>query len=197
MKSTRIYVYTKNIDSNYSAAKDYIPVPSNVKRITSVCCVLHNAEGYISLLREIDETQILNEMRLEDSKRHINKKKVSVNVPNDSDIKFVLKLTKILRTSDVTAEVRTPKIIGETYQQYGVDVTRVYYLYAEVVTDGNGNVTLTDHTARFETYHEGIYTTGNGKQWVLIPNPEAEPQPVYDATCTLKIIFEYEEDNDV
>lgn len=71
MKSTRIYVYTKAIDSNYSAAKDYIPIPSNVKRITSVCCVLHNAEGYISLLREIDETQILNEMRLEDSKQHI------------------------------------------------------------------------------------------------------------------------------
>lgn len=193
MKSTRIYVYTKAIDSNYSAAKDYIPIPSNVKRITSVCCVLHNAEGYISLLREIDETQILNEMRLEDSKQHINKKKVSVNVLNDSDIKFVLKLTKVLRTSDVISTIRTPKIIGDTHHQYGTDITQIYYSYVEVV-DG----VITDEFINLTGYYENGFTTNLGKHYVLYPRPDAVPQPVYDTTCTLKIIFEYEEeDNDV
>ena len=87
MKRTRIYVYTKPIDSNYTAHKGYIPIPSNVRNIKSICPVLHNADGYISLLKEMDEEQILNEMRIEDENPHINTRKVDVSVsPDNSDI---------------------------------------------------------------------------------------------------------------
>lgn len=96
MKRTRIYIYQTNIDSNYSAHKGYIPIPLNVKNIKSICPVLHNAEGYISLLRELDEEQILNEMRLEDDKQHINAKKVDIDISEEnSDMKYILRITEL------------------------------------------------------------------------------------------------------
>ncbi len=132
MKRSRIYEFQKTIDSNYSAHKGFIPIPLKVRNIKSVCPILHNAEGYISLLKEVDEEQILNEMRLTDDKMHFNSKKVDVDVfPDNTDIKFILRLTKIFNTKDIT----------------------------------------------------GYVTKKTG-----------EIQPIFNSTCTLKILIEYEED---
>lgn len=190
MKRTRIHVYTTSIDSNYTAHKGYIPIPSNVRNIKSICPVLHNAEGYISLLKELDEEQILNEMRIEDDKMHINSKKVDVSVtPDNSDIKFVLKLTKIIRTA---------KIIGVTqdlrydHEKAGESVAWYDYRYQKI--DENGNfVPPSKGGIHSSTNYEGKeYIDEKGVRYVLQTNQN--PKNVYDTACTLKIIIEYEED---
>ncbi|MCR4559739.1 MAG: hypothetical protein K5685_06635 [Bacteroidales bacterium] len=120
MKRKRIYMYQQAIDSNYSAHKGYISIPLNVTNIKSVCCVLHNAEGYISIVKEINEEQIINEMRLSDDKMHINSKKVNVDVvPDNADLKFVLKLTKIYH-GDITGQKQQD---SKTTNIYSTDCT--------------------------------------------------------------------------
>ena len=184
MKRTRIHVYTKTIDSNYTAQKGYIPIPSNVRNIKSVCPVLHNAEGYISLLKELDEEQILNEMRIEDDKMHINSKKVDVSVtPDNSDIKYVLRLTKIYRNKKVSGVQKSYKTehnsSGAVYTSYD------YYK----VVDGVVNKRL---IYQAQTFKGMEFTNDNGDHYVLVP-PEDCQKNVYDTTCILKIIIEYEE----
>ena len=184
MKRTRIYVYTKQIDSNYTAHKGYIPIPSNVRNIKSICPVLHNADGYISLLKEMDEEQILNEMRIEDENPHINTRKVDVSVsPDNSDIKFVLRLTKIHLTKRLKSVAISPKFEREIPGGYKSDV----YFYKNT----------TDEGFDFETkeYLGLEYISPNdGDVFRLVYPPDAQPINGYDTTCTLKIIIEYEED---
>ena len=185
MKRTRIHVYTTSIDSNYTAHKGYIPIPSNVRNIKSICPVLHNAEGYISLLKELDEEQILNEMRIEDDKMHINSKKVDVSVtPDNSDIKFVLKLTKIIRTAKITGVTQD---LRYEYLTSGA----IYRDYTYWKVDENGVADKT-HTRRLVVYKGKEFTDESGERYVLGLNQD--PKNVYNTACTLKIIIEYEED---
>jgi hypothetical protein len=129
MKRTRIHLFQKEIDSNYSAHKGYIPIPINVRNIKTICPVLHNAEGYISLLKELDEEQVLNEMRLEDDKMHLNSKKVAVDVtPDNADLKFILRLTKVLPQLWGRKEVRTT----ETTTVNGEETTVEHVEYKDV-----------------------------------------------------------------
>ena len=184
MKRTRIYVYTKQIDSNYTAHKGYIPIPSNVRNIKSICPVLHNADGYISLLKEMDEEQILNEMRIEDENPHINTRKVDVSVsPDNSDIKFVLRLTKIHRTKRLKSVAISPKFEGTMSGGY----TYEYYRYKNLTHEGFD--TTTDEYKGLE-----FTMSQNGNVFRLVYPPDAQPINGYDTTCTLKIIIEYEED---
>jgi hypothetical protein len=182
MKRTRIYVYTKPIDSNYTAHKGYIPIPSNVRNIKSICPVLHNADGYISLLKEMDEEQILNEMRIEDENPHINTRKVDVSVsPDNSDIKFVLRLTKIHRTKRLKSVAISPKFEETISGGFTFDV----YHYE----DNDGHIISTEEYKGLE------YTmVADGDVFRLVYPPDAQPINGYDTTCTLKIIIEYEED---
>lgn len=186
MKRTRIYVYTQVIDSNYTAHKGYIPIPSNVRNIKSICPVLHNAEGYISLLKELDEEQILNEMRIVDDKMHINSKKVDVSVtPDNSDIKFVLKLTKIIRTTKITGTTQ------DLRYDHAKDATVAWYDYVYQKYDENGKfIGLTSFT--ISNFKGKEFVDENGIRHVLKPNQDKKN--VYDMACTLKIIIEYEED---
>ena len=180
MKRTRIYVYTKPIDSNYTAHKGYIPIPSNVRNIKSICPVLHNADGYISLLKEMDEEQILNEMRIEDENPHINTRKVDVSVtPDNSDIKYVLRLTKIHRTKRLKSVAKSPKF----EQTISGGFTFLVYKYE----DDEG------HSITSEEYKGLEYTLGDNTYHLVYPT-DAQPINGYDTTCTLKIIIEYEED---
>ncbi|MBQ3658321.1 MAG: hypothetical protein II956_16005 [Bacteroidales bacterium] len=182
MKRTRIYAYTTTIDSNYSAHKGYIPIPRNVKNIKSVCPVLHNAEGYISLLKELDEEQILNEMRIEDDKMHINSKKVDVSVtPDNSDIKFILKLSKIFRDKKT---IGVSKSLLYDHAKAGESVAWFDYRYSLV---GGGA-----YDNRSSSVYEGKEYTDDKGKWVLQQNQD--PKNIYDTICTLKIIIEYEED---
>jgi len=150
MKRTRLYVSQSNIDPNYSAHKGYVSIPLKVRNVKSICLVLHNAEGFISLFKELDEEQILNEMRLEDDKQHFNSKKIDVDVtPDNADFKYILRLTKI----------------NTKFKGYRTVVEKV----KEKLTDENGK------EKEVETEKE-------------------KDIPVYDTTCTLKIIIEYEEE---
>lgn len=183
MKRTRIYVYTKQIDSNYTAHKGYIPIPANVRNIKSICPVLHNADGYISLLKEMDEEQILNEMRIEDENPHINTRKVDVSVsPDNSDIKFVLRLTKIHRTKRLKSVAISPKFEREIVGGF----TQIAYHYVDP-TDETRVISVDEY--------KGLeYTAADGDVFRLVYPPDAQPINGYDTTCTLKIIIEYEED---
>ena len=182
MKRTRIHVFHTAIDSNYAAHKGYIPIPSNVRNIKSICPVLRNAEGYISLLKEMDEEQILNEMRIEDSVQHINTRKVDVDVtPGSSDFKYVLRLTKIINDRRVTGKRRSAKV---EYNSNGM----TYYKYHYVADDG--------FISMQDDYRGTEFTTDIGTHYTLMFPDDAPSFNIYDTTCTLKLIIEYEEDYD-
>lgn len=172
MKRTRLYVYTKKIDSNYSAHKGYITIPLNVQNIKSICPVLHNAEGYLSVFKEIDEEQILNEMRIEDDRAHLNSKKVAVSVsPDNSDFKFVLRLTKIFNNDVVRYNY------PNGYEEYLKDLKAKNNTDPKRTTKGKRRVKQQFNSLTGEMsvnkYKTNVYKADN---------------------CTLKIIIEYEED---
>jgi len=182
MKRTRIHVFHTAIDSNYAAHKGYIPIPSNVRNIKSICPVLRNAEGYISLLKEMDEEQILNEMRIEDSVQHINTRKVDVDVtPGSSDFKYVLRLTKIINDKRITGKRRSAK------EEHNGSGGLTFYRYHYVADDGY---------IYTEDYRGTEFTTDSGSHYRLVFPDDAPIYNIYDTTCTLKIIIEYEEDYD-
>lgn len=94
MARLRTILFKKTIDNNYTADRDSIVVPSNVRRIVSICPCIVNGEGFISVFTETNEECLLNQMSIADNNAHFNKKNIEIFTLVDAcNMYYVLELS--------------------------------------------------------------------------------------------------------
>ena len=97
----RVYLYNVVVDNTYESKHDSIVLPTNVKKIVSICPNLVNGMGYISIFNEKTNEQLLNQVIAADDNEHWNVKNIPVlNLPEANNLYYTLRLIE----SDLTKE---------------------------------------------------------------------------------------------
>lgn len=91
-----MFSYRRVLNPSLAIAKDSIPVPKRVGKITKVCAYLnngnnHDCRGYLSINNEKTNEQIINTAMINNDKRHFNFKAIHViNYPKGNNLNFVM-----------------------------------------------------------------------------------------------------------
>ncbi len=115
MTHRRIFNFQKAIDNNYMSDKGSVVLPSNVRRIVSICPNMVNGKGFVSIFSEIDEECLLNQMGVADDNAHFNKKNIEVFSFINSNLYYVLQLTETDISQPCTLKIFV------TYEEEDID----------------------------------------------------------------------------
>ena len=89
----KVFMYTANVDNNYTSLQDSIVLPTNVRRIVSICPNMVNGMGFLSIYVENTNDQLLNSVKVEDDNVHFNKKNIPLFCyPERSNLNYNLRL---------------------------------------------------------------------------------------------------------
>lgn len=95
MTRKRTHLFQKTIDNNYLSDKGSIVLPSNVRRILSICPNMVNGCGFVSIFTETNEECLVNQMQVADDNAHFNTKNFEVFTIVDScNLYYVFELTE-------------------------------------------------------------------------------------------------------
>lgn len=93
MEQRRVYLYNTLLDTDYSDKRDSIVLPTNVKKIISICPNLTKGVGYLSVINEKTNDILLNQVRISDDNGHWNEKNIPVlNYPEANNLFYVFRM---------------------------------------------------------------------------------------------------------
>jgi hypothetical protein len=89
----RVHLYNTIINTSFSDKKDSIVLPTNAKKIVSICPNITRGAGYISVINEKTNEQLLTQTYISDDNQHWNEKNVPVlNFPEANNLFFVFRM---------------------------------------------------------------------------------------------------------